>query len=82
MKAENLQSQVAEWRDVLTALAEDFYTGSANVDPKQYPKTCSHCEQRLLCRLDPATLNDSALDDDPDTNPNSSAPENPEATRG
>ena len=64
LKAENLQAQVGEWRDVLTALAEDFYTGQASVDPKKYPKTCTHCEQRLLCRLDPATLDANSLDDD------------------
>ena len=64
LKADSLQAQVREWREVLTALAEDFYSGRANVDPKNYPKTCTHCDQRLLCRLDPATLNANSLDDD------------------
>ena len=66
MKAESLEAQVAEWREVLTALAEDFHSGEARVDPKQYPKTCAHCEQRLLCRLDPATLDANSLDEDSD----------------
>jgi probable DNA repair protein len=64
LKAESLQAQVDEWREVLTALAEDFYSGTARVDPKQYPQTCAHCEQRLLCRLDPATLDVNSLDED------------------
>ena len=48
----------------LTALAEDFYSGQARVEPKHYPKTCAHCDQRLLCRLDPATLDANSLDED------------------
>ena len=66
LKAQSLQSQVQAWRDVLTALAEDFYFGRASVDPKDYPNTCSYCEQRLLCRLNPASLGASAADDDGD----------------
>jgi probable DNA repair protein len=85
LKTETLQAQVREWREVLTALAEDFYTGQANVDPKKYPKTCTHCDQRLLCRLDPATLDANSLDDDSDSDPNTSGSSdsvNPEADRG
>jgi ATP-dependent helicase/nuclease subunit B len=55
---ETLDDQVAEWRRILTNLAEDFYAGDARVHPKSYPKTCQHCAQRLLCRLNPATLAD------------------------
>jgi probable DNA repair protein len=66
LKAESLQAQVDEWREVLTALAEDFHSGEARVDPKQYPQTCAHCDQRLLCRLDPATLDANSLDEDSD----------------
>ena len=55
---ETLDDQVAEWRRILTNLAEDFHAGDARVRPKSYPKTCQHCAQRLLCRLNPATLAD------------------------
>ncbi len=85
LKAESLQAQVSEWREVLTALAEDFYTGQASVGPKKYPKTCSHCDQRLLCRLDPATLDANSLDEDFEVGPDSSASSdsaNPEDARG
>jgi hypothetical protein len=64
LNAASLATQVEDWREVLTALAEDFHSGEARVDPKQYPKTCEHCEQRLLCRLDPATLDANSLDED------------------
>jgi probable DNA repair protein len=54
----SLDAQVEEWRRVLTALAEDFAAGDASVRPKSYPKTCAFCAQRLLCRIDPASLAD------------------------
>jgi probable DNA repair protein len=64
LHVESLEEQVAEWRRILTQLAEDFHAGDARVAPKSYPKTCQHCAQRLLCRLNPATLGD--LDDHAD----------------
>ncbi len=50
-------------------LAEDFHAGDARVAPKSYPKTCQHCAQRLLCRLNPATLGRSSK-----TTPNTATP--------
>jgi probable DNA repair protein len=87
LKAESLATQVEDWREVLTALAEDFHSGQARVDPKQYPQTCAHCEQRLLCRLDPATLDANSLDEDSDAGsganlPVSSDSASEEAARG
>jgi probable DNA repair protein len=85
LQVESLAAQVAEWRNVLTTLAEDFHSGQARVDPKQYPKTCAHCDQRLLCRLDPATLDANSLDADSASDPNSSGPSdsaNTEDARG
>ena len=81
LKVESLEVQVQKWREVLTALAEDFYSGCAAVDPKDYPKTCAHCKQRLLCRLDPATLDAHAIDEDTDAEYNSSDSDKPEAAR-
>jgi ATP-dependent helicase/nuclease subunit B len=54
--AATLDLQVDDWRRILTKLAEDFAGGDARVRPKQYPQTCEHCAQRLVCRLDVATL--------------------------
>ena len=48
--------QVALWRTELSRLATEFAAGFATVDPKSFPETCEFCQQRLLCRLDPATL--------------------------
>jgi probable DNA repair protein len=63
LQADSLEAQVHEWRDVLTALAEDFNSGKASVSPKQYPQTCQYCDQRLLCRLNPFKLDADALED-------------------
>jgi probable DNA repair protein len=52
----NLSELIDEWRSVLTQLANDFAAGRAFVAPKDYPKTCEHCRQRLFCRLNPAAL--------------------------
>lgn len=63
----SLEAQVDEWRRVLTSLAQNFYNGDARVSPKQFPTTCTHCAQRLLCRIDPAAFeedNDLALEDE------------------
>jgi ATP-dependent helicase/nuclease subunit B len=55
-EAETLEEQVVRWRQVLTALAEEFYRGDARVQPKNYPSTCARCNQRVLCRLDASLL--------------------------
>jgi hypothetical protein len=61
-EAATLSAQVERWRQVLVALAEEFYAGDAQVRPKSYPATCEHCAQRVLCRLDV-----SSLEEDEDT---------------
>ncbi len=63
-EAATLEEQVEQWREVLTKLATDFYNGDARVNPKNYPKTCEHCRQRILCRLDPASVEDDAEEND------------------
>jgi len=55
---ESLEDQIADWRRILTNFAKDFAEGDARVRPKAYPGTCEFCQQRILCRLDPATLED------------------------
>jgi probable DNA repair protein len=52
----SLEDQIEDWNRLLTALAQDFADGDTRVLPKDYPATCKFCAQRLLCRLDPATL--------------------------
>jgi RecB family exonuclease len=63
LKAESFAAQIEEWRGVLTALAVDFHSGDARVSPKEYPGTCRYCKQRLLCRLEPASLPAEAIEE-------------------
>jgi len=58
-----LETQVDQWRQVLTKLAEAYHSGDTRVLPKQYPSTCRYCQQRLLCRLDVSTLEPDANED-------------------
>jgi ATP-dependent helicase/nuclease subunit B len=44
-------SMIAEWRQDLLSLAEDFQRGDATVDPKHYPGTCKYCGLEGLCRV-------------------------------
>jgi ATP-dependent helicase/nuclease subunit B len=60
---EDLTFLQQEWRTILAALAEDFAAGKADVRPKSYAINCKHCAQRLLCRLDPATLTPASEDE-------------------
>ena len=62
-EAATLEEQIERWRQVLVRLAEEFYAGDARVNPKQYPATCLHCGQRLLCRLDVSLLQEDEEDD-------------------
>ena len=66
MEGATLEDQVERWQQVLVSLAEAFAAGDSRVLPKLYPKTCKHCAQRILCRLDPASLGDGASDEDDD----------------
>ena len=61
---DSLQDQLDDWHRLLTVIAEDYAAGDASVRPKAYPVTCKHCGQRLLCRLDPASLANDGTDDE------------------
>jgi probable DNA repair protein len=40
-----------DWRDGIEQLAKDFLAGRADVNPRDYPKTCEHCGLETLCRI-------------------------------
>jgi len=58
MEYGTLGEQIEAWRHVLEQLAHRFHSGAADVDPKEFPFTCQHCQQRLLCRLDVTAFTD------------------------
>lgn len=43
--------QLEVWRACIDQLARDFLAGRAEVDPRDYPKTCQRCGLRALCRI-------------------------------
>ncbi|MGD0647577.1 MAG: PD-(D/E)XK nuclease family protein [Acidobacteriaceae bacterium] len=56
----DIASLAEDWRLVLTQLAEDFAAGKAEVYPKSFEINCTQCPQRLLCRIDPSSLEEFA----------------------
>ena len=44
-------SQLTEWKSAIEQLARDFLAGCADVDPRDYPKTCERCGLFALCRV-------------------------------
>jgi ATP-dependent helicase/nuclease subunit B len=55
------------WQNVLLDLGQQFLKGEAQVDPKQYPKTCEFCDLPGLCRIaesDPVNTGDEDESDD------------------
>ncbi len=39
------------WRTYIEQMARDFLAGRAEVDPRDYPKTCERCGLQALCRI-------------------------------
>jgi probable DNA repair protein len=42
---------MADWRDILARLADEFVRGEAAVAPKSLAKSCRYCALPLLCRV-------------------------------
>ena len=57
--------QVDAWQAEIGRLAEDFLAGRAEVDPRDYPKTCEHCGLQVLCRIQEHRM--AATDDEGET---------------
>ena len=41
----------SEWKKYIERLAEEFVQGRAEVDPRDYPKTCERCGLQSVCRI-------------------------------
>ncbi len=54
---------VAHWHAWLAKLAEDFASGSAEVNPKLAADSCRHCHLGALCRVEAASLVDADEED-------------------
>jgi probable DNA repair protein len=42
---------LSEWKERIEQLARDFLAGRAEVDPRDYPRTCERCGLQTLCRI-------------------------------
>lgn len=51
IKKELTAAQEAEWRGYIERLAADFINGRAEVNPRDYPKTCARCGLQSICRI-------------------------------
>jgi ATP-dependent helicase/nuclease subunit B len=49
------------WSESIKKLAREFLRGRADVDPRDYPKTCKNCDLHAVCRIHENLL---VLDDD------------------
>jgi probable DNA repair protein len=43
--------EMSAWRTYIEEMARDFVAGRAEVDPRDYPKTCERCGLQALCRI-------------------------------
>jgi probable DNA repair protein len=50
-----------DWRNTIEQLARDFLAGRAEVDPRDYPKTCERCGLQTLCRIQESQAQESHL---------------------
>lgn len=64
MEWATLPDQLEDWYRILADLASSFAHNDPIADPKKYPQTCQRCGQRMLCRLDPATLTHTEDEDE------------------
>jgi ATP-dependent helicase/nuclease subunit B len=55
MKSIFQAEQLIAWRDEIEKLAHEFLAGHAEVDPKDYSKTCERCGLQTLCRIGEAS---------------------------
>jgi probable DNA repair protein len=64
--------QLIDWREHIEQLARDFLSGRAEVDPRDFPKTCEHCGLQALCRIQE---NQAALETEDEANSEEAADE-------
>jgi ATP-dependent helicase/nuclease subunit B len=56
VKNELTAEQLIDWREYIEQLARDFLAGRAEVDPREYPKTCERCGLQTICRVEESEI--------------------------
>ena len=62
-------TDLTAWRQYIERMARDFLAGRAEVDPREYPKTCERCGLMGVCRIQehsPEAEDDSGDDGETD----------------
>ena len=54
---------LAAWRAYIDRMARDFLAGRADVNPRDYPKTCERCGLQAICRVEENRLEADAGDE-------------------
>ena len=55
--------QCRNWKEHIEKLAKNFLSGRADVDPREYPKTCERCGLQTLCRIQESQVHCESEDD-------------------
>jgi ATP-dependent helicase/nuclease subunit B len=68
VRAELTAGDEAEWKAKIERLARNFIEGRADVDPRDYPKTCERCGLQSICRIqEPENRDRLELEDEEDS---------------
>ena len=46
-----VDEEIDAWRKYIEQMARDFLAGRAEIDPRDYPKTCERCGLQAICRI-------------------------------
>lgn len=52
------------WIEHIETMARNFIAGRAEVDPREYPKTCEWCDLQSLCRIQEMRTKDEEAEDE------------------
>ena len=44
-------AEESDWKDYIEGLVQDFLHGRAELNPRDYPKTCERCGLQPVCRI-------------------------------
>lgn len=58
--------ELMDWRDYIERMAREFLEGRAEVDPREYPKTCERCDLQALCRVHESRADGAEADEEGD----------------
>ena len=57
------EQKVSDWKREIESLVRSFLSGRADVDPREYPETCTRCGLHSLCRIQEHRVAFAADDD-------------------